>query len=111
VKLFRLEKIADAHDLFAALASRYDFESGSVSKKTIGHWRCPSRERRQNWIVLQHESDQTIWTAAVSNCWAAFQNASTFIARCRLSRYFSPAGSTTDPPLRFDSLNRPHLQP
>jgi hypothetical protein len=30
------------------------------SEKTIGHGRCPSRERRQNWIVLQHESDQTI---------------------------------------------------
>src|SRR5437773_3971591 len=54
------KEIADAHDLFAPL--RRDITLKRLRcEKTIRHRQRPSRERRQNWIVLQHESDQTIW--------------------------------------------------
>src|SRR5438477_1949895 len=54
------KEIADAHDLFAPLRRDISFERLRY-EKAIGHRQCPFRERRQNWIVLQRESDQTIW--------------------------------------------------
>src|SRR5206468_8518383 len=54
------KEIADPHDLFTPLRGDITLKR-LYCEKTIGHGKCPSRERRQNWIVLQCESDQTIW--------------------------------------------------
>ena len=102
------KEIADAHDLFAPLRRDIIFER-LCFEKTIGRWQCPSRDRRQNWIVLQHESDQMIWDRGSEQLLGGFPERIDVQWSLQIEQILFYYGIGHRSALRFDFQARPHL--
>jgi hypothetical protein len=54
------KEVANPHELLARSSDDVTLERFR-SEKALGHRLCPSRDQRQDWIVLQSEADHVIW--------------------------------------------------
>ena len=54
------KKVSNPHELLARSSDDVTLERFR-SEKALGHRLCPSRDQRQDWIVLQSEADHAIW--------------------------------------------------
>ena len=54
------KEVANPHELLARSSDDVTLERFR-SEKALGHRLCPSRDQRQDWIVLQSEADHAIW--------------------------------------------------
>ena len=54
------KEVANPHELLARSSDDVTLERFR-SEKALGHRFCPSRDQRQDWSVLQSETDHAIW--------------------------------------------------
>ena len=54
------KEVANPHELLAGSSDDVTLERFR-SEKALGHRSCPSRDQRQDWIVLQRETNHAIW--------------------------------------------------
>ena len=54
------KEVANLHELLAGSSDDVTLERFR-SEKALGHRLCPSRDQRQDWIVLQRETNHAIW--------------------------------------------------